>query len=52
MSFMAIMIISILIIIIITMISLLVTNSAYKYEHKVDPLPEEKQSLSKNNKDS
>ena len=48
MSLTTVMIISMVIIIIIIGITIIATNSAYKYEHKVDPVPKDKQGLPQN----
>lgn len=43
MSLFYLSIVSAIIIIIVCVSTILMTNSAYKYEHKVDPTPKQKQ---------
>ncbi|MEW9502842.1 YtzI protein [Jeotgalibacillus marinus] len=45
MSFTTVMIVSMIIIIIVIGSTIITTNSAYKYEHKVDPIPKAKEDL-------
>lgn len=38
-----ILIISIIIVLVVLILSVVTTSKAYKFEHKIDPLPEEKE---------
>jgi len=55
MSFTALMITSVIIIVVITLMFIVATNRGYKFEHTVDPLPnnkdDEKEPTSKNRPD-